>query len=183
MRTSISKALLLFLLVCMTPVSGFPAESGWNEVGARMGLQVSSKQYYFRQYEVFAVYGLPWDWRHSSGWGVTPQLNTSLGALVNKRESGFIGSLGTAIALDKKGTGLSTDLGINANFLDRRHFGGLDFGSILQFGAYLGINYRFDNGFKIGYRIQHISNGHLMYSPHTPNPGLDMHLIGISKVF
>lgn len=183
MQIFISKVLLIFLFVCMTPVSGFTAEPGWNEVGARMGLQFSSKQYYFRQYEIYAVYGLPWDWRHSSGWGVKTQLETSVGALVNKRESGFIGSLGTAVSLDKQGLGLSTDLGINANFLDRRHFGDLDFGSILQFGAFLGINYRFDNGIKIGYRIQHISNGHLMYPQNTPNPGIDMHLMGISYTF
>jgi Lipid A 3-O-deacylase (PagL) len=91
--------------------------------------------------------------------------------------------VGTALVLNKKRTGFSTDLGINANFLDRRQFGRQDFGSILQFGAYLGINYCFDNGIKVGYRLQHISNGHLFYPQDTPNPGLDMHLFGTSYVF
>jgi hypothetical protein len=91
--------------------------------------------------------------------------------------------VGTALSLNKKGIGVTTDLGINFNFLDRRHFGQQDFGSILQFGAYLGVNYCFDNGIKIGYRLQHLSNGHIFYPENTPNPGIDMHMLGLSYVF
>ena len=183
MQTFTTKILLCFSLVLLTPFSNLHAESGWNEAGARIGLQASSKEHYFRQYEVFGVYGLPWDWRHSSGWGVSTQLDTSAGALVCEVETGFIGSLGSAVSLNKTGLGLSADLGINANLLDRRRFGNQDFGSILQFGAYLGINYVFNETIKVGYKIQHLSNGHLMYPNGTPNPGLDMHMLGISMVF
>jgi Lipid A 3-O-deacylase (PagL) len=183
MRNLLITVVLVSFIGSVSAVSALSAESGWNEAGARIGIQATNKHEYFRQYEVFAVYGLPWDWRNSSGWGVAPQANTSLGILDGGRETGFIGSVGTALSLNKLGGGLSTDLGINANFLDRRQFGRQDFGSILQFGAYLGINYCFNNGLKIGYRIQHISNGHIVYSPDTPNPGLDMHMIGVSYVF
>jgi hypothetical protein len=175
--------LLVSLIGGLAPVSALSAESGWNEAGVRMGFQVSSKHVYFHQYEAFAVYGLPWDWRSASGWGVTPQANASLGVLDGSGETGLIGSVGTALVLNAKASGFTTDLGINFNFLDRRQFGRQDFGSILQFGAYLGINYRFDNGIKIGYRLQHISNGHIVYAEDTPNPGLDMHMFGISHVF
>jgi hypothetical protein len=89
----------------------------------------------------------------------------------------------TGLVLDKPGFGLAPEVGINANFLDRRHFGDQDFGSMLQFGTYLGLFYRFDCGLKIGYRLQHISNGHVFYEEGTPNPGLDMHLIGVSWTF
>ena len=183
MRSMLIEMLLVFFIACLSPGAGLSAESGWNEVGVRMGLQAIPKHEYFRQYEAFAVYGLPWDWQTSSGWGVTPQANTSLGILDCGKETGFIGSMGTALTLYKQGIGLTSDLGINFNFLDRRQFGNQDFGSILQFGAYLGINYRFNNGTKIGYRFQHISNGHVFYPPDTPNPGLDFHMFEISHVF
>ena len=183
MRIIIIELLLISFIGSVSPVSGLTAESGWNEVGARMGIQTFPKSEYFRQYEAFAVYGLPWDWQNTSGWGVTPQANTSLGILDCGRETGFIGSMGTALSLYKQGIGFTTDLGINFNFLDRRQFGRQDFGSILLFGAYLGINYRFNNGIKIGYRIQHISNGHIFYPENTPNPGIDMHMFGLSHVF
>ncbi len=43
-----------------------------------------------------------------------------------------------------------------------------DFGSILLFGAYMGLFYRFDCGLKVGYRLQHISNGHIFYEKVHP---------------
>jgi len=183
MLTILIEILLISFLGSLCPVSARSAESGWSEAGVRIGIQASSRRVYFRQYDAFAEYRLPMDWRDSSGWGISPHVNVSLGALNGGDETGFIGSGGSALVLDKHGSGFTTDLGININLLDRRHIGSMDFGSILQFGAYLGINYRFDNGLKIGYRLQHISNGHIIYPDNTPNPGLDMHMFGTSYVF
>jgi hypothetical protein len=182
------RSLLIIMLIVLSIGSGFPvesvsAESGWNEIGVRTGFQVSSRFKYFRQYDAFAVYGLPWDWRWASGWGLAPTANVSLGILNGGDHNEFIGSVGTAIVLNKPEPGFSADFGLNANILNRRHFGGQDFGSLLQFGAYLGVNYQLNNGIKIGYRLQHISNGHIFYPNGTPNPGLDEHIIGVSYVF
>jgi Lipid A 3-O-deacylase (PagL) len=148
-----------------------------------MGFSATTKHEQFRLYDAFAVYGLALDWRHSSGWGVTPQIDAALGILEGGGKTGWISSVGPALVLNKQDTGFTTDLGISANLLDRRHFGSQDFGSILQFGAHLGINYRLYNGLKVGYRLQHLSNGHILYPPGTPNPGLDLHMFGISYVF
>jgi hypothetical protein len=175
--------MLIAFIGSISPVSSQSAESGWNEIGVRTGIQSAPRHEYFHQYEAFGIYGLPWDWRDSSGWGLTPQAEISLGVLDGGGETSAIGSGGSAIVLNKLGSGLSADFGINANLLGRRHFGNQDFGSILQFGAYMGVNYCINNKIKIGYRIQHISNGHIFYPNGTPNPGLDMHMIGISFVF
>lgn len=183
MQILLIEMLLISFIGSVFPASGLSAESGWNEAGVRTGFQASSKTRYFHQYEAFAVYGLPWDWRSSSGWGLAPNANISLGILNSGDHNGFISSVGTAVVLNTLEPGFSTDFGINANVLNRRHLAGQDFGSILQFGAYLGVNYRINNGLKIGYRLQHISNGHIFYKSGTPNPGLDMHMIGISYVF
>jgi hypothetical protein len=183
MRILLIEILLILLMGAITPVSALSAESGWNEAGVRIGIQADSKHVLFHQYEAFAVYGMPWDWRSASGWGATPQANVSLGVLDGGGVTGFIGSLGTDLVFSKNGFGLTTDLGICASLFDRRQFDRQDFGSILLFGAYAGINYRFGNGIKIGYRIQHLSNGHIFYADETPNPGLDMHMIGISYIY
>jgi Lipid A 3-O-deacylase (PagL) len=156
---------------------------GWNEAGVRMGIQAGPKREYFHLYELYAVYGLPWNWRSSSGWGVNTQLNTSLGALHTSAETGAIGSLGTGLTANKTGFNLVPELGISFNVMDKSQFGRQDFGSLLLWGAYIGLSYRFDNGLGIGYRILHMSNNHILYSKDTPNPGLDMHLIGISWHF
>jgi len=145
-----------------------------------MGIQAGPRREYFHQYEVFSVYGLPCDWRTFSGWGLAPQLSVSAGALQGNNETGFIGSVGTGLAVNKPGNGIALEAGINADLLDRRQFGKQDFGSILLFGAYLGLSYRLESGLGIGYRIQHLSNGHIFYPNGTPNPGVDMHMIGVS---
>jgi hypothetical protein len=183
MKFLLIEMLLILFISSAFPASSLSADSGWNEVGVRADFQISSRFKYFRQYDVFAVYGLPWEWRGASGWGVTPNANISLGILNGGAKAEFITSVGTAIVLNKPEPGFSGDFGINANMLNRRHFADQDFGSILQFGAYLGANYLLTNGIKIGYRLQHISNGHIFYPNGTPNPGLDMHMIGISYVF
>jgi len=182
-RNLIALLSLLFIISTPWPALCADAPGGWNEVGLRMGLQAGDKHGYFHQYEVFAVYGLPWEWRSSSGWGLAPQLNVSAGVLHVTQETGFIGSVGAGAVLDNPRFGLAPEIGLNANVLDRRQFGDQDFGSILQLGAYMGLFYRFDCGLKVGYRLQHISNGHIFYSTGTPNPGLDMHLIGVSWTF
>ena len=183
-RNLITLFLLFFLLSNPCPAFCEDKTAGWNEVGLRMGLQAGDKHGYFHLYEMFGVLGLPWDWRSSSGWGVAPQLEASVGTLHNEPDIiGFMGSVGTGLVLANPLFGLAPEIGINANLLDKRRFGDQDFGSILQLGAYMGLFYRFDCGLKIGYRLQHISNGHIFYSNSTPNPGLDMHLIGVGWTF
>ena len=173
----IATILILQLFISLADTT---AEGGWQESGARMGIQAGPRREYFHQYEVFSVYGLPCNWRTSSGWGLAPQLSVSAGALQGNNETGFIGSVGTGLAVNKPGNGIALEAGINADLLDRRQFGKQDFGSILLFGAYLGLSYRLESGLGIGYRIQHLSNGHIFYPNGTPNPGVDMHMIGVS---
>jgi hypothetical protein len=94
-----------------------------------------------------------------------------------------MGRLGSGLTISKKGFNLVPELGINLSLLDRRQFGRQDFGSILLFGAYVGLSYHFDCGLGIGYRIQHLSNNKILYSQNTPNPGLDLHMIGVNWNF
>ena len=183
MRNALLLLLSITFVVIIRPVLSCATDFGWNEVGVRTGFPVSSRLGHFSQHEVFAVYGLPWNWLNISGWSITPHINTSLGVLTDRNETGIIASVGATMVLNKHKSGVSTELGINANLLDRRNFGNVDFGSILQFGEFAGISYRFNNRLKIGYRIQHMSNGRILYPNHTPNPGLDLHLSAISFVF
>lgn len=173
----------ILMLQFFLPLASTTAEAGWQEAGVRMGIQATQKREYFHLYEAFAVYGLPWDWRTSSGWGLATLLTTSAGALVGGNESGFIGSVGPGLVFNKPGNGVALEAGGSLNLLDRRQFGRQDFGSILLWGAYLGLSYRFANGLGVGYRIQHLSNNRILYSSNTPNPGVDMHMIGVSWNF
>lgn len=104
---------IIFLL------TGTAAEADWQEAGVRIGIQAGPKHEYFRQYEAFAVYGLPWDWRMSSGWGLAPRLNLSAGTLVGGNTTGFIGSAGAGLIFNKPGSGIALEAGASFNLLDR----------------------------------------------------------------
>lgn len=171
----------LFLLLVVSAATA--ADGGWQETGVRMGIQAGPKREYFHLYEAFGVYGLPWEWRTASGWGVATKVNTSAGALHGGNETGFIGSLGPGLVFDKSGKGPALESGVSLNLLDRRQFGKQDFGSILLWGAYMGLSYRFTSGLKVGYRIQHLSNNRILYTGSTPNPGVDMHMIELGWGF
>jgi len=173
--------LILGLIVGMAECSD--SHPGWNEAGIRMGIQAGAKRSYFHLYELFAVYGLPWDYRFSTGWAVDTKLETALGALHTNGETGVMGTLGSGLTITKKGFNLVPELGVTLSLLDRRQYGRQDFGSILLFGAYVGLAYHFDCGLGIVYRMQHLSNNKILYSKNTPNPGLDLHLIGINWNF
>ncbi len=181
-KLSIRLATILILQLVFA-VAITTAEADWQESGMRMGIQAGPKREYFHLYQAFGVYGLPWDWRTSSGWGLAPRLETSVGALVGGDETGFIGSVGTGLAFNKPGNGIALEAGVNLSLLDRRQFGRQDFGSILLWGANMGLSYRFASGIVIGYRIQHMSNNRILYTSRTPNPGVDMHMIGVSWNF
>lgn len=178
----VSVCLLLVCLigVCPDPVQAL--ENGRTEVGLRGGLMAGKKHEYFHQYEMFVRYGLPWSWRNTGGWGIDTNFEGTAGALQAVGETGFLGSLGPGLSINKSGSGLSADLGINVDALGRMRFGNQDFGTPYLFGAYLGFSYQWAAGLKGEYRLLHLSNGHI-FDLSAPNPGLDTHLIGLSWVF
>ncbi|MDD2308188.1 MAG: acyloxyacyl hydrolase [Desulfuromonadaceae bacterium] len=181
-KSSIWIAAILMLQLFL-PMACTAAEGGWQEAGVRMGIQATPKREYFHLYEAYAVYGLPWEWRTSSGWALSTQLNTSAGALVGGDETGFIGSVGTGLAFNRPGNGIALEAGVSLDLLNKDHFGQQDFRSILLWGASMGLSYRFAGGLGVGYRIQHLSNNRILYSNSTPNPGVDMHMFGVSWNF
>lgn len=188
MGRAMTKSLILFVLpfavmLCSRPAVCANAKGGWEDAGVRIGFQAGPKSENFHQYELSVTYGLPFEWRNLSGFGVAPKLNAAAGVLDGGGDTGFIGSVGTSLLFDKTGIGLKPEVGINANLLNKNRFGRQDYGSMLQFGAFIGVIYRFESGLGIEYRLQHISNGHIFYTERTPNPGLDLHMIGLSWLF
>lgn len=172
-------AIALVIGAAENPAAG----EGWHEGGIRMGIQAGPRKEYFHLYELYAVYGLPWTWQPATEWIIASHLSTSLGALHTATDTGVIGSLGAGLKMARTAFNLVPELGVSFSLLDKRQFGRQDFGSILLWGAYIGLSYRFDNGIGIGYRILHLSNNHILYSPSTPNPGLDLHMISLSSQF
>lgn len=179
LRVAIGGIFLTGVFLCSAGSAGAKI---WHDLGLRTSFSAADKREYFQQYDVFFNFGIPLEWRNSSGWGVGTRFESALGALHGGGETGFIGSGGPGVSFNQSGTGTSLDLGVDVNLLTRSRFRNHDYGTPVLFGAYLGLSYRFDNGLRAEYRLHHISNGHLL-TPHSSNPGLDLHMFGVSWGF
>ncbi|HEY3307996.1 MAG TPA: acyloxyacyl hydrolase [Desulfuromonadaceae bacterium] len=180
----IKKLAVLMLVILMLGLPGLgrcsTVEDGWRAIEFRGGFSVIKKLEDFQQYEVLAIYGLPWEWRMDSGWGVAPQFNFTAGLLRGGGTNGFIGGVGPSIVFNKANKGIEFELGINLDASDKKNYGMQNLGSNVFFGVFVGIGYQFENSFGIGYQLQHFSNGHIFYGSSTPNPGIDNHLFLIT---
>lgn len=169
---------ILFLLSLLT--TGTQAwcqdeDQGLRLVGARIGWMATARNSYIHQYDAFFDYGLPWSIRNHDGWGLAMQLKGSLGALQGAGETGFIGGVGPGVVFDKAGgKGVALELGGDANFLSRDHFGRVDLDGHVLWDGHIGVLYRFAAGPGLGYQFQHMSNGGL--NGHI-NTGLDLHML------
>ena len=161
--------------VVASRAEGFSLES----VGVRGGFQADHTHRDFGQLEGFGNLNLPWGWNLGREWRVQSRLGLSVGWLGVRREDAVIGTVGPSLILSRARLPLSFDGGVSPTILSKAHFDSEDFGMILQFTSYLGLNWDFAAHWRVGYRFQHMSNGGLA----TPNPGLNMHMFSVSYVF
>ena len=174
--------LLLLVTFCVHcyPAHCAAADTFLRSVGVRGGLSATATRDNAREYEAFAVFGLPWEFRTRSGWGVATQLDLAAGMLSAERGYGFLTSAGPGFNFGKAGFPLELDLGVNAALLSRDHFGSRDYHGNFQFISHAGLDFRFGSKFGVAYRFQHMSNAGLYGGP---NPGLNMHMFGVNWYF
>ena len=146
------------------------------DAGFRYGLSDHRNEEYFHKYEFFFNWYLPWAWRPKSGWIIASRLDFTGAALHAAETTGFLGSVGPALAIRKTGWIVGIDLGISPAFLSEDWYGREDLSGHIQFLTHGGISLFPIRNLSIGYEYQHISNADIQ----QPNPGLNMHHIEIS---
>ncbi|HYW02423.1 MAG TPA: acyloxyacyl hydrolase [Gammaproteobacteria bacterium] len=127
-----------------------------------------------RQYAVTAGFPLP-DFR-LAGAVFHPQWTVTAGHLVRSGDQGSFVSGGARVfylpGWKVAGLPLFLEGGESPTLMDRRHYGGKDFGSDIEFISHLTAGLRFgprDAG-SVGLRIQHMSNASIS----STNPGVNM---------
>jgi hypothetical protein len=170
---SIGVILLLAKVIC-------PAqEFGLDSTGARWGLSSNDRTHNFNQAEGFVNWNLPWRWDLCSNWQIQHRLDISAGWLGGNGNDAAILKFGPTLVLVRPALPVSIEGGISPTLMTRSEFGSEDFGIPFQFTSHAGINWDITRHIRIGYRFQHMSNGHL--SSH--NPGLNLHMFGASYLF
>lgn len=151
----------------------------WESVGVRSGFSATSIDDGFHQAEAFLVWDLPWSWQLGSSWRVQSQLDLSAGVLDGSGADGFVGTAGLRLVLTRGHFPVAFEAGVSPTILSHDQFGDVDFGVPLQFTSHAGFTWDIGSRFRVGYRFQHMSNAGL----HFLNPGLDLHMLGISYRF
>lgn len=169
-------ALWQVLLLCL----GASAQQlSLESAGARVGGSPTESAHFFHQAEGFLNFNLPWAFDLGKEWWLKSRLDFSLGWLGDHGEDSVVGSAGPSLLLGRKRLPLSAESGVGPTLLSEFDFPDKDFGGILQFTSYVGLNVELPAHLRLSYRFQHMSNGGL----NGHNPGLNLHMVALSYRF
>jgi len=155
-------------------------------VGPRVGVSGKSpfgkdQKEDFQQYDVAAVFGLPWEWQvTNSGAKLDMRLLTSAGQLAGANDTGLMVTLVPCLALSSPGGAVSIDVGGGSAFFSNYKYGEQNFGGPVQIVGTAGVGFNFIPGLFAGYRFQHFSDAGT-YGP--TSLGVDMHILEINYRF
>jgi hypothetical protein len=160
-----------------------PAETNrfhLESVGARMGVPLTSESAEsFLQAEAFSNWAVPVRWDLGAQWEVGLSLDLALGWLGGGSKSGVIGSFGPVFELRRGPIPVAIHVGSSPTLLSEHDYPSKDFGGDFQFTSHAGIDWDFARHFRLSYQFQHMSNAGL----YSHNPGLNLHMFGLSYVF
>jgi len=154
---------------------GFEIESA----GVRFGFSPTSDARRFHQAEAMANWSLPWGWDLGARWHLRSRLDASAGWLGDPGGDAAIGTFGPSFVVSLAKFPLTLEGGVSPTLLSRHEFATKNLGSYFQFTSHIGLNWGFSQHFRLSYRFQHMSNADI----DTPNPGLNLHMVGISYLF
>jgi lipid A 3-O-deacylase len=174
-RAALGALLIIGLLL---PVAGHAGEFGWAGIGVRIGLGERFERD-FSQYQVLAMYRLPWEWGSTSGPRLGFRMDLTAGILESEGDSGFITSLGPVLTVSGPKERIVLDCGISPTLIGRYEYGDVNLGGTVQFTSHAALMVRVWESVYAGYRIQHMSNSGL----YDKNPGLNLHMLEVTHRF
>lgn len=155
-------------------------------VGPRVGLSGKSpfgkdQKEDFQQYDVAAMFGLPWGWEHrNSGMKLDMRLLASAGEISAAQDTGLMVTVVPCLALSSPEGMLSIDVGGGTAFFSNYKYGVQNFGGPVQIVGTAGVGFNFIPGLFTGYRFQHFSDAGT-YGP--TSLGVDMHILELNYRF
>jgi lipid A 3-O-deacylase len=144
-----------------------------------VGLPANHSSREFREAEIFANWNLPWGWDLGKELRLQSRMDVSVGWLGDQGDNAALGTVGPTLVLSRKHLPVSLEGGISPTLLTRSEFPSKNLGMGFQFTCHLGLNWDFATHWRLSYRFQHMSNADLA----PDNPGLNLHVIGLSYVF
>lgn len=92
-------ATAMLTVVLSGPAQAASTPSPSLEFGVRGGVHGTHKDENFDEEDLFVRFGLPWNWRVTGNWTITPRFEVAAGSLNAAGISGFVGSFGPQLHL------------------------------------------------------------------------------------
>jgi hypothetical protein len=151
-----------------------------REAGLRAGFAVNGRVADFRQAEAFYTRRLPWTWMSPADrWTLQTRLTGSAGILTADGDTGAVITLGPQFLLQRDGWPLGLIFGCSPTLVSEDVYDGAEIGGHFHFTSHVGLRLRRGNAWRLGYRLQHMSNA----STSEPNPGVDIHMLIFGRSF
>jgi hypothetical protein len=166
---------LLSALSLLASTNDFSVES----IGLQGGFSANEGREEFHRAEGGLNINLPLCVSLGTNWRLQGRMDFSAGWLGDSSLHAFLGSLGPGILVRRNSFRLSFEAGCRPTYISRSEFTMRDLGTQLQFTSFGGMNFDVSSRIRLRYSLQHMSNGGL--SSH--NPGLNMHMFGLSCLF
>lgn len=126
-------------------------------------------------FEVFGKMDQDWSWDLCEDVALDLDIAAALGVLDGEGETAIYGHVGPVAELTFGDFPIILVLSTGPSLYSEDDFDGFDIGSNLQFTSSIGLKLNIDAGWSVEYRFQHTSNAGFG----DPNPGLNMHVIGL----
>lgn len=172
----------MMIVVCLLwneAASAF--EAVCDDFGARAGISFSddNDDEDFEGFDIFGRWDLPWRWQTASGLTFATRLEATAGVLQGESDSALLLAAAPEFRISGEHCPLGLAIGIGPAFVSEDRYAETDIGGNLQFIAHATLFYVWGDHFELEYRVQHMSNGGIG----SPNPGINMHMIGITFSF
>lgn len=163
-------------LACLFAQSSFAQP---KSLSLRAGFPVNDNDSGFRQYEVFADFPLMEISTSQNGWHFGMRLDAVASLLEQSDRRAYLLSCGPSFVLTKSGSRWALKFGSSPTFLSNARFPYKNLGGHFHFISHIGVTLRLGQKWGVVYRIQHLSNA----STVQPNPGLNLHMVGLNFSF
>jgi len=173
-----ARVLAVGVCLCILP-SIYGQDVRWESIGVGFGFNPDGAAEDFYQANVCANWLLPWDWRLDSVWRLQTGLDATAGVLAQGGRQAAVFGTGPTLTLKRDRLPLSFAFGVSPTVLTRTQFISKDLGFPLQFASSGGLNLDLGAHIRVSYRFQHMSNADIAH----PNPGLNLHVLGVSYLF
>lgn len=144
------------------------------QAGFRVGFDAENTVS-LNSYEIFSTIDSPWSWELSDSITADINFEAALGALTGEGETAGYIRFAPALEISFGDFPVSVVMSSGPSLYSEDTFDQYDMGGNFHFTSSIGLEWEMCENWSLNYRFQHTSNADI----NDPNPGLDMHTVGL----